>query len=210
MKLIKYIWRNVTRNKLRSSLTILSVGFSLALMTVLYGYMAMQDQWGKEAVKHNRLVVMNIQGFSGPVPLAYVDRVREMDGVKAAVPYSWFGGNYKEEQMPFAQFATDAKEVFNVWPEFTISAEQYDAWLNDRQGCVVDRRLASKRGWEIGERIPIQGTFFPVNLELNLVGTFDSPQTTDSLWFHMEYLDELLKSEFAGGLGEFRYDLPQD
>ncbi len=45
MKTLKYIWRNVTRNKIRSLLTILSVGFSLALMTVLYGYMAMQDQW---------------------------------------------------------------------------------------------------------------------------------------------------------------------
>ena len=41
MKLFQYIWRNATRNKLRSSLTILSVGFSLALMTVLYGYLAM-------------------------------------------------------------------------------------------------------------------------------------------------------------------------
>ena len=33
MKSLKYIWRNVKRNKLRTSLTILSVGFSLALMT---------------------------------------------------------------------------------------------------------------------------------------------------------------------------------
>ena len=47
VKLFKYIWRNATRNKLRSSLTILSVGFSLALMTVLYGYLAMQDAWAK-------------------------------------------------------------------------------------------------------------------------------------------------------------------
>lgn len=201
MQLIKYIWRNVSRNKLRSSLTILSVGFSLALMTVLYGYMAMQAEWSKEATKHNRLVVMNIQGFSGAVPLAYVDRVRSEQGVAAAVPYSWFGGNYKEEQMPFAQFATDPKEVFNVWSEFDIPPDQFDNWLNDRQGCVVDRRLAEKRNWQVGERIPIQGTFFPVTLELNLCGTFDSPQYTDSLWFHMEYLDELLKGAFPEASG---------
>jgi uncharacterized membrane protein len=43
MKLVTYIWRNVARNKLRSGLTILSVGFSLALMTILYGYLAMQN-----------------------------------------------------------------------------------------------------------------------------------------------------------------------
>ncbi len=72
MKLLHYIWRNITRNKLRSSLTIISVGFSLALMTVLYGYLAMQDAWGKAAATHNRIVVMNKQGFSGKVPIAYV------------------------------------------------------------------------------------------------------------------------------------------
>src|SRR4026208_2292759 len=76
VKLLKYIWRNATRNKLRSSLTILSAGFSLALMTVLYGYLAMQESWSKEAKVYNRIVVLNRQGFSGKVPIAYVERVR--------------------------------------------------------------------------------------------------------------------------------------
>ena len=35
MKTLIYIWRNVRRNRIRSLLTVLSVGFSLALMTVL-------------------------------------------------------------------------------------------------------------------------------------------------------------------------------
>lgn len=195
MKLFKYIWRNATRNKLRSSLTILSVAFSLALMTVLYGYLAMQDVWSNDAKTHNRIVVMNTQGFSGKVPIAYVDRVRRMDGVKAAVPYSWFGGTYKDEPAPFAQFATDAKEVFNVWNEYVIAPEQMAAWLANRQGCVVDRRFADQRGWKIGEKIPLKGTYYPYDLQLEMVGVFDAPQPTGSLWFHWEYLEEGLKSK---------------
>ena len=111
MKLFKYIWRNATRNKLRSSLTILSVGFSLALMTVLYGYLAMQDDWAKAAKVYNRVVVLNKQGFSGKLPIAYVERVRQADGVKAAVPYAWFGGNYEDKVATFARFATDPREL---------------------------------------------------------------------------------------------------
>lgn len=195
MKLFKYIWRNATRNKLRSSLTILSVAFSLALMTVLYGYLAMQDVWSNDAKTHNRIVVMNTQGFSGKVPIAYVDRVRRMEGVKAAVPYSWFGGTYKDEPAPFAQFATDAKEVFNVWNEYVIAPEQMAAWLVNRQGCVVDRRFADQRGWKIGEKIPLKGTYYPYDLQLEMVGVFDAPQPTGSLWFHWEYLEEGLKSK---------------
>ncbi len=80
MKLFKYIWRNATRNRLRSFLTILSVGFSLAMLTVLYGYLAMQKVWASEAEQHHRIVVMNSQGFSGKVPIAYVDRVARTKG----------------------------------------------------------------------------------------------------------------------------------
>jgi putative ABC transport system permease protein len=198
VKLFKYIWRNATRNKLRSLLTILSVGFSLALMTVLYGYLAMQDVWQKEAKVYNRIVVMNKQGFSGQLPIAYVDRVRQMEGVKAAVPYSWYGGMYKDERMPFAQFGTDADQVFKVWSEFHIPPEQLEAWQKNRRGCVVDRRMATRRKWKIGEQIPLKGTYYPFNLELELVGVYDTPQPVDSLWFHWDYLDEGLKREHAG------------
>jgi putative ABC transport system permease protein len=198
VKLFKYIWRNATRNKLRSMLTILSVGFCLALMTVLYGYLAMQDVWQNEAKVYNRIVVMNKQGFSGELPVAYVDRVRRMNGIKAAVPYSWYGGLYKDERMAFAQFGTDASRAFDVWSEFIIPPEQLEAWRTNRRGCVIDRRMAERRGWKIGEQIPLKGTYYPFNLELELVGIFDTPQPVDSLWFHWEYLDEGLKNEHAG------------
>ena len=201
MKTLKYIWRNVTRNKLRTLLTIFSVGFSLALMTLLHGYMAMQDVWSSEAAKYNRIVVMNTQGFSGMLPIAYVDRVRRVDGVKAAVPYSWYGGIYKDETMPFAQFATDAQEVFDVWDEFTIDPDQLSDWQNNRQGCVADYRLAARKGWKIGDRIPLRGTFYTYDLDLVLCGTFDSPQNTDSLLFHWDYLEEGLKQMSSDSTG---------
>lgn len=201
MQVLLYIWRNLKRNKLRSMLTILSIGFSLSLMTVLHGYMAMQGEWGAEAAKHGRIVVMNSQGFSGMVPIAYVDRIRGMPGIEAATPYAWYGGNYKEEQMPFAQFATDPGAIFKVWDEYRIDPEQLAAWKSTRSGCVVDRRLAEKRRWKIGEKIPLQGTFYQYNLDLVLCGVFDSPKNTDSLWFHWLYLDEGLQQMSARGTG---------
>ncbi len=204
MQLLKYIWRNVVRNKLRSTLTMLSIAFSLSLMTVLYGYLEMQEAWGKEAIKKQRIVVMNKQGFSGRLPIAYVERIRGVEGVIDAVPYSWFGGNYQEQQMPFAQFGTDPKHVFNVWDEIKIDPTEQAAFESDRQACVVDRVLAEKRGWSIGDRIPLQGTFYPVNLDLKLVGMFDSPTYSDSIWFDWTYMDEEVRKiapEASGSAG---------
>lgn len=201
MKTLLYIWRNVKRNKLRSSLTILSVGFSLALMTVLHGYTAMQGEWRKDAMKFNRIVVMNTQGFSGKLPIAYVERVANTPGVVAATPYAWYGGNYKEEQFPFAQFGCDPKNAFRVWNEFSIDEQQLKEWQDTRNGCVCDRRLAEKRGWKPGERIPLKGTFYQFNLDLVLCGTWDCPKDTGSMWFNWEYLDEGLRQMNAPGTG---------
>lgn len=201
MKHLKYIWRSATRNKLRCLLTILTVSLSLSMMTVLYGYLAMQEAWSIEASKHNRVVIMNIQGFAGKLPIAYVDRVRSLPGVTSAVPYQWYGGIYQEEQMPFAQFGTDADAVFEVWDEFKIDPEQLRSWQENRRGCVVDRRIAKRRGWKVGEHIPLQGNIYPYDLDLTLCGVFDAPQSSDSLWFHWEYLDEGLREMNAADSG---------
>lgn len=201
MKTLKYIWRNVTRNRLRSTLTILSVAFSLALMTVLYGYTVLQSQWGVKSAQYHRIVVMNTQGFSGLLPIAYVDRIRGMEGVKDAVPYSWFGGDYKDEKMPFAQFGTDPHHAFEVWDELVIDPVQLKAWQSERQGCVVDARLAERYKWQIGERIPLTGPMFGIDLDLKLCGTFRGPTSTDILWFNWTYLDELVKQKATRGPG---------
>ncbi|MFN9717412.1 MAG: ABC transporter permease [Planctomycetota bacterium] len=193
MKTLVYIWRNVRRNFMRSSLTILSIGFSLALMTVLYGFMASQETASKDSQLTNRIVVMNIQGFSGEMPISMVDQVSGMKGIVAAVPLSWYGGDYKEERMPFAQFATDPRKAFEVWTEYTIAPDQLKAWQENRQGCVCDRRIAEKRGWKIGERIPLKSSIYPFSLDLELCGTFDSPKNTATMWFHWDYLDQGLR-----------------
>jgi putative ABC transport system permease protein len=88
-----------------------------------------------------------------------------------------------------------------VWDEFRIEPDQLSAWRKTRNGCVVDRRLAEKRKWKIGERIPLQGTFYPFNLDLVLCGVYDSPKPTLALWFHWQYLDEGLKEMNARGSG---------
>jgi putative ABC transport system permease protein len=120
--------------------------------------------------------------------------------VVAAVPFSWFGGKYGDGTQFFAQFGTDPQRVFDVWTEFKIPPEQLAEFQRDRQGCVVDRQLAERLGLKIGDRVPLQGTFYQFNLDLKLVGIYEPPEQTLSLYFNLEYLDEGLR-QFAGGRG---------
>jgi len=190
MKLLIYIWRNVTRNKLRSSLTILSVGFSLALMTILFGYLAMQKAGELEAEKYDRVVVLNKLGFAAPLPIAHVEKVRKLDSVVTAMPFAWFGGNYKNKQATFAQFAVDPEVAFDIYEELTISDDQVEAFKKNRRGTVCSKRLAEQMQWELGDRIPLQGMIYQVDLDLELVGIYEAPTNSGAIWFNWKYLDE--------------------
>lgn len=199
MKLLVYIWRNVTRNKLRSGLTIMSVGFSLALMTILYGYLAMQKVSAREAEKYDRVVVLNKLGFAAPLPIAHVEKVRRMDAISFATPFAWFGGNYQNKQALFAQFAVDPAFAFDVFSEYNIADDQLAEFKSNRRACVVDQGLAEQMEWKIGDRIPLQGAIYPVDLDLQLVGTFKAPGNTGSLWFSWTYLDEQIRNAGTNG-----------
>ena len=193
MKLLIYIWRNVTRNKLRSGLTVLSVAFSLALMTILYGYLAMQRVAEQEATKHNRIAVLNKLGFASLLPIHYVDRVHNLESVVAATPFSWFGGNYRNRPALFAQFGVDPKRAFEVFHEYEVAEDAVAEFQHDRQACIVDELVAQQLAWKIGDRIPLEGTIYPYDLDLRIVGTYKAPNNTGSLWFNWYYLDEELK-----------------
>ncbi len=176
MKLFSYVFRNVRRHKLRSLLTVMAIGICLMLMTFLYGYLASMEVWGRESEKYNRVVVMHRQGFSGMVPLHMLDKVRDQAGVVAASPFSWFGGNYGDGTEFFAQFGTDPHYLFDVWSEFKIPPEQLQEFKKNKQGCVVDRQLAKRLGLQIGDRIPLKGTFYNVRSRFGAGGHLRSPR----------------------------------
>lgn len=53
--------------------------------------------------------------------------------------------------------------------DFKIAEDQLSSFKTNRQGCVIDRRIAEKRKWKVGDRIRLKGTFYPVDLDLKLV-----------------------------------------
>jgi putative ABC transport system permease protein len=196
MKLLVYVLRNALRNRMRTILTVLSIGVSLALMSVLYGYTHLMDDLGEDLDQYNRLWVQHAQSLTMPVPIAHVDKVRAMEGIVEATPMDWFGGIYGDEKIPFAQFATDPERFFTVFTNYHVPEDQLRAWQADKMGCLAGRKAAEQRGWKTGDRIVIKGVIYPVDLQLTLHGLYEGLDET-MLLFHWEHLDELLKAELG-------------
>src|SRR5437764_14651729 len=63
-------------------------------------------------------------------------------------------------------------------------------------------RSPPKYGWKLGDRIVLQGTIYPVNLELNVRGIFHSVPDNKSVYFNSKYVEEAAPF-FKGQAGAF-------
>ena len=174
MTLTTFVRKNAFRNLRRSILTVLSIGFSLLLLTLMMAiWRNFYLQKGTE-VSALRLVTRHKVSLAFEMPSYYREKIRAIPGVANVVPGNWFGGKYKDDKSNnfFAQFGTDPDEFFQVYKDWKIPQDQIAAWQHDRAGCVVDTHVAQKFGWKLGQKIIIVGTIFPVNLELTIRGFY--------------------------------------
>jgi putative ABC transport system permease protein len=204
MTLTRFVTKNAFRNKRRSILTVLSIGFSLLLLTfmmTLWHAFALEDG---SAESSERLVVRHRVSLTFTLPMYYRDKIRAIPGVVAIVPYSWFGGVYKDQKPEnfFARFGTDPDEFFKVFRDLKMPEDQIKAWQRDRQGAIVSDSLAKKYGWKLGDRIVIQGDIYPVNLELYIRGVYHADPDPQSLYFNSKYVEESVPF-FKGQAGTF-------
>lgn len=195
MKYLTYILRNVRRNPVRSSLTVASTTLCLFLMMILISFFAMNDEVAAGSRVLNRVATLNANGFAGIIPIARVKDVARLDGVLAATPFSWFGGKYKDEIMPFAQFSVDPDSVFQVMTEFTIPPDQLEAFKQHKDACVIGRKLAQEKKLQVGDPLPIEGDTYPVDLNLIVRGIYDGPSDRDlrMCLIRFDSFDEALK-----------------
>ena len=193
--LLKLLFRNAFRHKLRAGLTICGICVAILafglLRTVVSAWYA-----GVDASSSTRLVTRNAISLVFPLPLSYKEKIRGVEGVKIVSLGNWFGGIYIEEKNFFANFAVDSKTYLDLYPEFVIPADQKLSFLKERKGCVVGRKLAKRFGWKIGDAIVLRGTIFPGNWEFVLSAIYRGRDKTideNQFFFHWDYLNETMK-----------------
>ena len=196
MFLLKLVWRNAFRHRLRTALTV--VGLAIAVLA--YGLLqTVVDAWyaGAAAASNARLVTRNAISLAFFLPVSYEGRIRAVDGVTRVARSNWFGGVYQEPKNFFPQFAV-SPGYLDLYPEFVVSAEERAAWLRDRKGALVGRQLADQFGFKVGDALPIKGTIYPGTWEFVVRGIFeggDSSTLTRHMLFHWDYLNETLRQK---------------
>ena len=193
------VLRNAFRHKLRTTLTM--VGIVVAI--VAFGLLrTIVDAWyaGSEASSSARLITRSSISLVFFLPLNYAQKIRQVEGVKSVSWMNWFGGVYITEANFFPQFAVDAPTFLGMYPEYRLDDAERKAFLLDRGGAVVGRKLADKYGWKVGDRIPLRGTIFPGTWTFTLRAIYDGADNKvdeTQFFFHWDYLNETVKARFA-------------
>ncbi len=196
MKFIPLIWKNIWRRKFRTTFTLLSIFIAFVLfgilMTIRYSF-----SFGVEIAGADRLVLIHKVSLIMPLPVSYQNRLQQTKGVALASHQTWFGGIYQDPANFFANIAVEPDKFLKIYPEFILPPEQAQAWLNDRQGAIIGRDLATRFGWKIGDRVPLGATIWQpkqggTTWEFNIVGIYDGGDAVDKtqMFFRYDYLDE--------------------
>ncbi|MEW6067559.1 MAG: FtsX-like permease family protein [Nitrospirota bacterium] len=195
MYILKLIFRNAFRHKLRTSLTIVGVAIAILAFGLLRTVIT---TWylGVETASANRLVTRNAVSLVFPLPLSHKDKIRQIEGVKNVSYGTWFGGIYIDEKHFFANFAMQPQSYLAIAPEIVIPSNQKTAFFRDRKSAVAGRKLAERYGWKIGDIITLKGTIFHGNWDFVLRGIYkgrDQNVDETAFFFHWEYLNETLR-----------------
>lgn len=194
--------KNGFRNRRRSVLTIGSLMVSLCLLVLLMAMYEVLFYGGEQTpAQAVRLMMRHKVSLGQPMPLSHEGKIRQVPGVKSVSVRQWFGGTYRDARDTrnfFARFGVRPADLFTIYPEYEIPAEQRQVFERERTACIASRALANKFGWQPGERITLVGDFFPVTLELKLIGIFEEPNQFEAIYFNWDYLRESIAAAGTG------------
>lgn len=200
MKFLPLVLRNLTRRKVRTIFTVLSIMIAFVLFGLLMAIRAAFTM-GVEVAGADRLMVIHKVSLIQPLPQSYGARIRATEGVTDLSHANWFGAYYQEPTNFMANMAVDPESWLRMYPEYELPEEQKKAWLADRTGAIVGIDTARKFNWKVGDRVPLISPIYrkPDNSpwEFTIDGIYDSATVgvdKTQFFFHYDYVDQTLRS----------------
>jgi len=204
MKYLPIIWMNVWRRRIRTTFTLLCIFIAFLLFGIV---MTIRGAFtlGVDVAGLDRLVLINKVTLILPLPISYQQRIEHTPGVQLVTHQSWFNGAYQQPENVLTTLAVDPANFLEIYKEFKVDPKQIETWLKDRQGAIVGKDLATRYGWKVGDRIPLQSSIYQPKdpWQFNISGIYDADRGVDKtqFYFRYDYLEENRDERLKGLIG---------
>jgi putative ABC transport system permease protein len=198
----------------RSALTMAALTLAMFLLCFVISIVTTLDRAvNSEATQ--RLVVQSAVSLFVNLPLSYQEKITSIPGVEDVTVLQWFGGYFKEDEQPFAQFGMDHDRFLDMYAkdmriaegpggitgEAALEAVQ-QALSADRRAAIIGPGLARENGWKVGDTVPLIAKIFTKGdgsaWEFDIVGIYEPLKSNfdaRQMFFRFDYLRETLEAE---------------
>ena len=226
MKYLPFVFKHLRKNWIRTGSTVVAMAVCVFLLCTLRSVLAEVDSM-LAASQANRLITRHAVSLTFPVPRAYESRILAIPGVKSVAKTVWFGGSLMEKKEGqadagasdegtttdwskfFNNMGVDVETYFAMYPEMVIPPDQFKAFKETKQGCVIGSKLAKKFNWKVGDKFFLESFIPPYRrrsgpFEFVVSGIYDAdlakyPGTdVNSMFFHYDYLQKSLEPRDIG------------
>ncbi len=204
MRVLKLVFKNAFRHKLRSFLTIVGIAIAVMAFGVLRTFVNIWDA-SLDSTAANRLITRQAVSFIFPLPLSYRDQIAKIPGVSIVSYANWFGGTYIDKTQFFARMAVDPETMFEAYPEYIVPPEQFVVFRKERNACIIGADIATRYNLKLNDRMQIDGDIYPGKWDFVIRGIYqprDKNTDATQMFFHWAYVDERMEQEMPTRAGE--------
>lgn len=180
MKFLPLIWSGMWRRRGRAVLLLLQIVSAFTLFGVLQG-VSSGTKHAIEQTHSDRLYIASKVNVSDPLPIALLERIRAIAGVRDVTPRAVIIGTYQTPEQGMPVIAVDAEPFFRIFDELTVSDEAVMKLASTRTGAIIGSELAQRFGWKIGDRFVLKSPVIKrdgsQDWSFDVVGVFDSQPT---------------------------------
>lgn len=189
MKFLSFAFKSLSRNRVRTTLTLLGVGVAMFLFTGVVSLdQGMRRMLANSATDDTLVVFDKYQGCPplSKLPTSYEAQVAELSGVAETTPTLFL--------LSACSRATDLVAVHGIEPEkfrrfrkIEIPEEQYQAFAQERGAAIVGEKVARAYRWQTGQAVTLQKLG---NISFNVQGIFRAPGSTleNAILVDLDYL----------------------
>src|ERR1700728_2117586 len=121
MRYLSLVLRNLTRNKRRTILTMLSITLSVFVFASLISLPGLLNQILRDRANSRRLITHSKASLLYTLPESYRRRIETLPHVEAVAAYSVFLATYRDPNRQLGVLAADDDPVPEVFPDRDIS-----------------------------------------------------------------------------------------